>query len=556
MVDQLVAAEGIPVSKLQAEQKTNNHRVTALASVQSSLQDLQDSLQAIRAGNVFAARTVTSDAANTSWKSSSVTGAPLGNYTFEVTQLATAAQLKGAANIARGLASTGDVSGLTMATLRTASAIKPGTFTVNGNAITVAQTDSLQDVFDKISAADPRVTASYDPASDGIRLAQSTGELVLGASNDTSNFISAMKLANNGTGAVSSAARLGTVATTTPLAISGLAGALGTLDESGNGSFTLNGVTIKYNANTDSLARVINRINATGAGVVASYDSANDRVVLTNKNTGDLGVGTNDISGGLLDALGLSAAAGGTLIHGQNALMKVNHGPTVSSAGNTLDSSVHGIAGLSVTVNSLDTQTLQIASDTGAMNSAIQDFISKFNALQTLIETNTKVTVSGSNVTTSVLSGNREVQEWARQLQSLAFEAVGGLNGSVSRLNHLGIDFNSTSGQLVVKDSGKLATALSDRPDDVQAFFLSPTTGFVSKLFGYLTNTKSSGLKQQDTLTKANSDLDKQILAMQAKLEDQRAMLTSSFIAMLDAQSQAQSQQTYLTNTFFKNSSR
>jgi flagellar hook-associated protein 2 len=206
-------------------------------------------------------------------------------------------------------------------------------------------------------------------------------------------------------------------------------------------------------------------------------------------------------------------------------------------------------------VNSLDTQTLQIASDTSSMSSSIQDFITKFNSLQTLIDTDTKVTVTGTNVSTSVLSGNREVEDWGRKLQSLAFEAVGGLTGSVSRLNDLGIDFNSTSGQLVVKNSGKLATALSDHPDDVQSFFLSPTAGFVPKLFGYLTNALSSDSKQQDNITKSNSDLDTQIATLQSKLDDERTNLTDSFIAMLDAQSSAQSQQTYLTNTFFKSSS-
>ena len=54
----------------------------------------------------------------------------------------------------------------------------------------------------------------------------------------------------------------------------------------------------------------------------------------------------------------------------------------------------------------------------------------KFNATQDLIETDTKITVSGGNVSTSVLSDNREVQDWGRKLQSLAFEAVGSATGS------------------------------------------------------------------------------------------------------------------------------
>jgi flagellar hook-associated protein 2 len=550
VVDQLIAADSQPVTKLNSDKDANTQKVTALTNLQTSLQDLQDSLESIRADNVFAGRTVSSDAANTTWKSSSVTGAALGSYTFAVTQLATAAQLRGAANIGSSLAPTDDVSGLTIANLRTATPVTAGTFTVDGKQITVALTDSLQDVFDKISAATGDVTATYDSASDEVTLARASGELVLGAGNDSSNFLSVFKLANNGTSSTTSAASLGSTKLNNSLATSGLA-PITAVD--GAGSFSINGVTINYNVNTDNLGAVLNRINGSAAGVTASYDSANDRVLLINKATGDAGIAVSEAPGGLLAALGLTADAGGALVHGQNCQFRVNGGALLSSASNTLDTAAHGITGLSVTVNSASTQTLQIESDTSSMQTAIQSFVDKFNAVQDFIDTNTKITVSGTNVTTAVLSDNREVQDWGSKLQSLAFEAVGGLTGSVSRLDSLGIDFNSTTGHLTVKDTGKLATALGDHPDDVQNFFLKGSTSFVPKFFDYLTHVMSADSSQQSNLTKANSAIDDQIKTLQAHLDDERAQLTDSFMQMLDAQSTAQSQQTYLTNTFFKN---
>lgn len=552
IVDQLVAADGIPIKTLNTEKDTNNTKSAALVQLQTSLQDLQDSVQAMRADNVFAARTVSSDAANTTWKSSSVTGAAIGSYKIAVSQLATAAQFKGGNPVAAGLSDSSDVSGVTLASMRTATPVTAGSFTVNGHAVTIALTDSLQDVFDKIHVADASVTASYNATTDKVALTQSSGELVLGAANDTSNFLAVMKLANNGTATATSAARLGTLSTSASLDSAGLGADLSGVSTSG--SFSINGVAISFNLGTDSLAKVMNKINNSTAGVTASYDSANDRVILTNKSTGDTGIGLSDTTG-LLDALGLSTATGGTLLHGQNAQFKVNDGPTLSSTTNTLDESVHGVTGLSVTVNSQTTQTLQVESDTAAMSSSIQDFIDKFNAVQDFIDTNTKVTVTGSNVTTSTLSDNREVDQWGRKLQSLAFEAVDGLTGSVSRLDSLGIDFDSISGKLTVKNSGKLATALSDHPEDVNNFFLKSTGGFVSKLYGYLTTIKAADTSQQDNLSKANTDLDTQIATLQTRLDSEREQLTNSFIAMLDAQSNAQSQNTYLTNTFFKSSS-
>ena len=254
IVDQLVAADGIPITTLNKSKDTNTQKVTALTDVQTSLQALQDSLQSIRSGDIFSARNVSSDLAGTTWKCSSVNGTAIGSYKFAVTQLATAAQITGAGNIGAPLSDSADVGSLTLATLRTATAASAGTITVNGQQIAVATTDSLQGVFDKIFAATgTHVTGSYDPDADGITLASDNGPpIVLGAANDTSNYFTVMKLANNGSAtSVSSSAPLGTVATTATLANAGFATAL----SGGSGSFLINGVTINY-ASTDTLGAV------------------------------------------------------------------------------------------------------------------------------------------------------------------------------------------------------------------------------------------------------------------------------------------------------------
>lgn len=556
VVDQLMAVEGIPIKTLTTEQTTNTQKIDALAEVYTALGDLQDTLQAIRADAVFSSRIVSSDLAGTTWKSSSVTGAALGAYTFDVTQLATQAQLRGAADAGAGLAATSDVSGLTLATLPTATAVTAGTFTVGGARITVALTDSLEEVFAAISAATGgTVTAGYDAATDKITLTSSAGELVLGAANDTSNFLAAMKLANSGTATAASSASLGSVKTSAPLASANLRAAITGVDGTGAGSFSINGVTIAYNVATSTLSSVIGDINASSAGVTASYDSANDRMVIVNKSTGDTGIAVSEAAGGLLAALGLTAASGGALVHGKNAVFTVNGGAALTSTSNTLEASVHGITGLSVTVNTASTQTLQIESDAATMQGAIEGFVQKFNAVQDLIEEKTRTTVAGGSVATSILSDNREVQAWARQLRSLAFDVVGGVTGGISRLDNLGMDFDSSSGHLTIKDSGKLAAALGDRPDDVASLFLQPTDGLVTRFYSYLGTIKATNRSQQATLGKGNADLDAQIARLQARLDQQRELLTNSFLKMLDAQSLAQSQNTYLTNAFFKNNS-
>ena len=559
VVDQLIAADSIPLTNLQTQQTTNTSKVTALSSLQTDLTNLQTSLQNIRAGNLFSARVVSSDTANTTWSSTSSTGATLGTYTFAVQTLASRALTQGKANLSAGLGTATDGSDITLGSMNTATAFQAGTLTVNGNQITVTAAESLKDVFTAIAAATGGdVTGSYDPAHDQVSLTSGSGAgIVLGSANDSSTLLTALKLYNNGSSTVTSATSLGTIKTGATLASAGFStpfnGAL--TGGTGDGSLKINGVTINYSINTDTVSTLMGRINNSAAGVTASYDSATNRFNLTNNNTGDFGMGLQDTTGNLLAAMGLTAGLG-TFQRGSNATYTVNGGPLLTSTSNTLDASSHGITGFSVIVNSVSTQTLSVQSATTGMQNAIQDFIPKFNTVQNDISTDVKTAINASSVSTSVLTGNLEVEDWASSLQSLAFAKIPGISQTVTSLSSLGVDFDgqTLNGNLLVKDSTALSNALTQNPADVQAYF-NNTGGLVDKLYGYITNAMASNTQQQDTINKSNTGLATQITNMQAKLADERTTLTNSFIAMLDAQSKAQSQSSSLTASFFQNNS-
>lgn len=547
IVDQLIEAESIPVKTLTAQKTANTDKTTALETIKTALTELQDSVQAMRADSIFSLRTVSSNVAATTWKTTSASDTPVGSYAIAVSQLATKARQGGKSDIGAPLSATNDVTGTTLATLNTATALTAGKFTVNGAQVTVATTDSLDDVFNAISdATGGDVVASYDATEDKITLhSASNGEVLLGSTVDSSNFLSAMKLANNGSATVASGGKLGTVKLyTATLANSGLASAV-----SGTGTFAINGVSISYNASTDRMGDVLNRINSSAAGVTASYDSTNDRFSLTNTTTGDTGMSITDTSG-LLGALGLTTGSGAAFARGNNAQFTINGGATITSMSNTLSADAHGITGLSVTVDTQSTQTLQVASDSSTMADYVQDFVTKFNNVQQLIEENTKISVSGTTVSGAVLAGNREVEGWAKKLRSLAFDQIGGLTGSVKRLDHLGIDFNSTTGLLTIKEPDKLANALTEDPTSVSEFFLTANTGLVAKMYSGLTALMKDDSNQQNNLGKANLSIDDQITRLQAKLATQRETLTQAFIKMLEAQSAAESQKKTLTDAF------
>jgi flagellar hook-associated protein 2 len=553
VVSELIAADSIPITNLQAEETTNTNQITALGSLQTDMTGLQTAVENLQTGDLFAARTVTSSNSNSTWKSTSADGAALGTYNFSIQTLATQAQTVGAVGVSSGLNASSNVSGLTLANMNVATPITAGTFTVNGQQVTVSTTESLQDVFNSISTATGGdVTGSYAPSpADGITLTSASGaQVLLGADNDTSNFLSVMKLSNNDSSSVSSSAPLGTVELSSPIASSDLSLPLTGLDSSGNGTLTINGVAINYNVNTDTVSTLLSRINNSTAGVTVSYDSANNRFDVTNNNTGDVGMALSDTSGNLLAAMGLTSAGGGSFVHGKNAQFTINGGPTLTSLSNSLDSSVTGISGFSVTVNSETAETLQIQSDTASMQTAIQAVITAYNQLQSDITTDTKITSSGGTTTASVLSSNNEVTDWATNLQSMAFDAVTGVTGSIQSLNDLGIGFADTTGQLSITNSTTLANALTDSPQDVQNFFLTGSTGFVSRMYTGLTNDLGENSNAQGALSQNNTDLGDQITAMQTQLNTEQTDLTNEFITMLDAQSTAQSESTTLTNAF------
>ncbi len=558
-VNTIMTTEQAPITSLQKEQSTNTTKVSALNTLGGKITSLQSSLNTLKDPNLYTGTTATSSNSSSSWKFTSSDSTPTGSYAINVSRLATATSLTGTSDIGGGISPIDDVSGVTLSSMTTAAAVTAGTFTINGNQVTIATTDSLNDVFTKISAATGgAVTAGYTAATDTMQL-HSTSPIVLGASNDTSNFLAVMKLANNGTGTITSSSTLGTLKQSATLANSGLRNAITAVDGSGNGSFTINGVAINYNVNTDTLSSVINRINASSASVTASYDAQNDRMVLKNNNTGNLGINVSESAGGFLNAVGL---AGGTTSYGVDAQYTVNNGPLLTSTSNTLDASSHGIPGLSVTVNSTTTETIAVGNDTSSMKSAIQSFITNYNAVQQYIDDQTKVTSSNGSVSTSLMSDNREIQNWSSTLRSQAFSTVSSASGTIQRLESLGIDFTGTGDQLSIKDSSKLDTALAQHPSDVASFFTSATTGFAARMSAFTSSVQGNGAStsgllnaQINTLNKQNTDITTQIATIQRQLDAERAKLTAGFQAMESSESTIQQMQKTLANAFPTSSS-
>lgn len=545
IISEIVSADSAGMNQVQAQQTTVNNQISALGSLSTDLTNLSSAIFSLEDPSLYDGVTAASTTSGSTWQASGANGTPLGSYAISVSQLASTAQLNGASGISNALSSSSDVSGLTVGTLPIAQAVTPGTFSVDGKQITVSTSESLSDVFAAISTATGgAVTASYLPGSDQVQLSSST-PIVLGAANDSSNFLSALKLFNGNvvhsgdTYTISSASTLGTAQLSDDIVSANLKTALTGQDGSGNGSFTVNGVAIDYNINTDTLGTLLARITNSGAGVTATYDANDDQVVLTNNSTGNTDIAVSDVSGNLGAALGLTD---GTLAAGTDAQFTINGGAVQTSASNTLSSTALGVQGLSVTVDSIDTQTIQVSMDTSAISTAIQGFITAFNQLQTDIGNDTQVNINNGSVSGSILSSDPEVADWASSLQMTAFGAGSQLTGAITSLDSLGIDFNGTSGQLSISDQSQLTNALTQNPSAVAAFFQTATTGFGSIMNNAVNDIISQNTSETDTLQGESTDLGNQITTMQTELTATQNQLETEFQEMETMYSQYQSE--------------
>jgi flagellar hook-associated protein 2 len=551
VVDQLIAASRIPQDRLKAEKTQVSQKQTALSEVSSLASGLDSALDALKDGAGLDKRTATIADTDSTWTASAADGAEAGEYVFNVTSLATSARIQGASNIGSAL----NDPNVALASLRIATTVTAGTFSVNGVPVSVAVTDTLQDVLDAIgSATGGVVTAAYDAGTDRVTLS-SASPIVLGSGADTSNFLSALRLSQNGTGSVSSSSALGTVSRTALLSDAGFGVA-----PNASGSFLVNGVSISYDAGADSLQDVINRINASSAGVTASYDAVQDQMILKSKATGNIGIMVSESPGSgtpLIEILGLTVGA--TQVAGTDAVFTVNGGPAMTSKSNTLDAAAHGITGLTVTARLPKTgglprsETVTVAGDTSAAKTRLETFVSKFNALQAAITKYTKTEVSNGKVTRGVLADAREVLEFGKKLRSVAFAAGTGLTGSVTQLSNLGLDFDGKDSVLKVAQSTLLSSQLENAALSVEQFLDGSSEGLVQRLQAVIDaqTMTGGGLKNKAaTYSSRQLALDDQIATFERRLSAEKARLEAKFIAMEQAQARIQEQQKAFARAF------
>lgn len=543
-IDQMTDVNRTLQKRLLLEQNAISLRNNALNSIKTQFGVLSARVDALKNVAIFNSRAT--NVANAAIASVTSSGAsPLGTFKLDVTQLATAAKQRGASNAGAAIAASSDVSTLVIGSAGFSTDIRAGTFSVNGKQITIATTDTLQAVFDNISAATGgAVTGSYDATNDKIVLS-SASEIVLGTATDTSNFLTVAKLSNNGTGAVESGTSLGGIKRAKVLAEANFTTPV-TTGSTATGEFKINNVSITFTS-TDTVQSVIDRINNSSAAVTASYDQVNDRFLLSSKTTGDQGIALEDVSGNFLAATGLST---GALERGKDLLYSIDDGGTLSSKSNTITEDSSGMAGLSINVLDEGTTNFTVSSDSATIKKAITDFLDEYNNLQKMIDTNTASTTDAKGkVSAGILAQDNDAADIAKNLRSIVVQQFTSAFG-VKSLNDLGIVTNGDNDTLELDDEAKLDTALGDNLTAVTNLFTDPTNGIAAKIAAYIEKTTGDDgtlIAHQKTLTDQMTDIDEQVAQMERVVQEQKAAMELKFIAMEQAQAQINQQLQYLT---------
>jgi len=310
-------------------------------------------------------------------------------------------------------------------------------------------------------------------------------------------------------------------------------------------------VTIAYDSTVDSLGTIMSRINASDAGVVATIDRANDRVVLTNKTAGSKAIDMVDVAGTLGAALKLAPGTINAQTIGETAQVTVD-GQVYVSDTNHVTNAIPGVS-LDLVDQTVGTRTLTVDVDRTKVKSAVKDFVASFNALADLLDTQTAMPVT-KGATSGPLAREEGLRGLTMSLRSLITRVASGITGSIRSLGDIGISTGSVGSAVgttdrLILDEDKLSKALDADPTRV-ADLLGGSGGVIKPLVDRLTSiTGTNGLidSRLKGIASAISRITEQERAYQDRLDLKQSTLEAKFARLEATLAQLQHQQSTLT---------
>ena len=433
IISALLQVDQQPIAQLQSQEatiKTTQAAMLQLQSLVSALGTDLSNLSKLSTFNTLAGSSSDSTVATLTTSS----GSAAGTYQLAVSQLA-------AANKIASAGQSGVSTALNLA----------GTIVVGGHAVDIANSDSLTTIAQKINSTNSGITASLISGSGatGSYLTLTNG--VSGAANtiqvvDLSGTVAQSLGLIGGTSSVRSPIPNGAQST----AFSSQNVSLGSLLQASAppaGSFTINGVSVSADFNTDSLSSIASAINAASAGVIASVvpTTANGTTTYQLQIVGQSGTPTFTDPNGLLADMGvLQNNYGDQLVAAQDANFSLD-GINLTSPTNTVASAIPGTtltllkAG---TPTNPTTSTLTISTDTSGIDSQVSQFVSDYNAITSYISQ--EASFDPKTNTSGPLFGDFTTEQVQAQISNMLFNNVPGLSSSLNNLSLAGFSLDQT----------------------------------------------------------------------------------------------------------------
>lgn len=322
-------------------------------------------------------------------------------------------------------------------------------------------------------------------------------------------------------------------------------------------------MTVKLTDSQTSLGGIRDAINAADGGVTASVIQASDtsyQLVLTSNKTGTDNAMTVSVTGDdtLQGKIGYNATSTtnglSESVQAKNAKLTVNN-IAIERASNTITNAPSGVT-LNLTALTTGPQTLTVSKDNSAATTAVNNFVTNYNALVTSMNTLTKYTAVATGAAQDSSNGALIGDSTLRGIQTQLASALVSSQGSATypSLASIGVTTDPTTGLLKV-DSTKLSTALSTDSSAVSKMIVGDgkTTGVAT----VINNLNTSFLSTSGTLTSATTgvndtlkDLTKQYNDTSSVIADTIARYKTQFTALDVAIQKLNSTSSYLTQQF------
>ena len=361
-------------------------------------------------------------------------------------------------------------------------------------------------------------------------------ELVVGASNDTTNFATIANLNKTDYNAVTGSRALYRVNVNSLITESGLYRD-GDITE---GTFKIGDAEFTIDSTT-TLASLINQINKNDKAYASAYwDTLAGTLVIESTVTGasliNIEAGTSnftDIMGFTKTKDGVSALVTDSQTLGQNAVVRIN-GTTVTSATNVITSDISKIKGLTINLKNVsagETVTISVEQDKEAIYNAVSDTLDAYNSMMEALgkELADKKSLGGESIL-KLMRNNLKRLMTSSLTGAYVFKNLASVGISTGEASDK-ITTNVTS---LLIDKDKFMDALNTDSDAVQDLLVGTKANpgiflQANNIVENSINTDGYFSNMANTLTKSINNIEKKISKNNLAIENYRTKLETKF---------------------------